>query len=87
MNKREEEMKDELNKKDIIIKKMNEKLFNLEKEINDKNNNNKNLNKQFEEELKRKSINEFNEKIDNMKNSIIYSIFIILILFLLKINN
>ena len=81
MNKIQEEIKDELNKKDIAIKEMNKKILNLENELQKLNNtnnanniNNLNLdeimNKKLEV-LEKKLINDFNQKQDNIKSSII----------------
>ena len=68
-NKREEEMKEELNKKDIIIKEMKDKLNNIENELKKLNGININdiINKKIEE-IEKNIINDINNKIKNTKN-------------------
>ena len=75
MTKREKEIKEILNKNNIIIKEMNDKLLKLENEI--KNINEKKINEIINnkiEEIKSKLINDFNEKINNIKNNFINDI-------------
>ena len=71
MNKREEEIKDILNKKDERIKEMNEKIINQEKIIE---RNNKNLDEKINkriEEIENKFNFDLNDKINNIKNKLI----------------
>jgi len=67
INERDKEIKNELKEKDIIIQKLNEKIISQENIIKNINENNDIINKKYEE-----LENNLNEKINNIKNNLIY---------------
>ena len=72
LNKKEEEIKTILNKKDLLIQELNEKLLKQENEI--KKLTDKNINEIINTkigELESKLINNINDKFNNMKNNLI----------------
>ena len=75
LNQKEEEMKNILNKKDMIIKEMNEKLLKQENELKKISNESLNdiINKKIKE-IENKVVNNLNEKFDALKKQLLNDI-------------